>query len=125
MARRKTRVISVGGVQIGGDNPISVQSMLKTDPQNLPETLDPAPGRKKGGLRADKDRPAPGRDVQDHPLSEEEVDIPIIGDVHFNHRIALAAIDAGIDCIRINPGTINNMKKMKEVAARRRDARCR
>jgi len=106
----------VGNVAIGGDSPISVQSMLKTDPQNLPDTLNQMRELKKVGC--DLIRMAlPQQEIcANIPFLKREIDIPIIGDVHFNHAIALAAMEAGIDCVRINPGTINNTRKVKEIA---------
>jgi len=106
----------VGNVAIGGNSPISVQSMLKTDPQNLPDTLNQMRELKKVGC--DLIRMAlPQQEIcANIPFLKREIDIPIIGDVHFNHAIALAAMEAGIDCVRINPGTINNTRKVKEIA---------
>ena len=106
----------MGNVAIGGNSPISVQSMLKTDPQNLPDTLNQMRELKKVGC--DLIRMAlPQQEIcANIPFLKREIDIPIIGDVHFNHAIALAAMEAGIDCVRINPGTINNTRKVKEIA---------
>ena len=117
MERKKTRVISVGGVKIGGDNPITVQSMLKTDPQNLQETLNQLRDVKRAGCELIRIALPQEDTCKIISFLKREVDIPIIGDVHFNHRIALKAIESGIDCVRINPGTINNIKKVKEVAS--------
>jgi (E)-4-hydroxy-3-methylbut-2-enyl-diphosphate synthase len=121
--KRKTRVISVGGVRIGGGNPISVQSMLKTDPQNFQETLKQLLDVKRAGCEIIRIALPQEDTCKIIPFLKREVDIPIIGDVHFNHRIALKAVDAGIDGIRINPGTINNVKKLKDVAVACRDRR--
>jgi (E)-4-hydroxy-3-methylbut-2-enyl-diphosphate synthase len=116
MNRRPTRQIKVGGVAIGGDSPISVQSMLKTDPQNLQETLNQMRELKKVGCELVR-MTLPQQEIcKNIPFLKREIDIPIIGDVHFNHAIALAAMEAGIDCVRINPGTINNVRKIKEIA---------
>lgn len=115
--KKKTREISVGGVKIGGGNPVSVQSMLKTDPQNFQETLTQLREVKKAGCEIIRIALPQEETCKIVPFLKSEVDIPIIGDVHFNHRIALRAIEAGIDGIRINPGTINSVKKLKEVAA--------
>lgn len=116
MQRRKTRQITVGNIPIGGDSPISVQSMLKTDPQNLPETVNQMRELKKVGCELVR-MALPQQEIcKNIPFLKREVDIPIIGDVHFNHAIALAAMEAGIDCVRINPGTINNVRKIKEIA---------
>ncbi len=114
--RRQTRQINVGGVAIGGDSPISVQSMLKTDPQNLPETVSQMRELKRVGCELVRIALPQLELCKNIPFLKKEVDLPIIGDVHFNPAIALAAMEAGIDCVRINPGTINNVRKVKEIA---------
>jgi (E)-4-hydroxy-3-methylbut-2-enyl-diphosphate synthase len=117
MERKRTRQIKVGGVPVGGDSPISVQSMLKTDPQNLPETVKQMRELKKVGCELVR-MALPQQEIcKNIPFLKREVDIPLIGDVHFNHAIALAAMEVGIDCVRINPGTINNARKVKEIAS--------
>ncbi len=104
------------------ESPISVQSMLKTDPQNFQASLDQTRELKRVGC--DLVRVALPREDSCKliPFLKEEIDVPIIGDVHFNHVIALKAIEMGIDGIRVNPGTINNIRKVKEIAAAAREA---
>jgi (E)-4-hydroxy-3-methylbut-2-enyl-diphosphate synthase len=114
--RKKTRAINVGNVKIGGSNPVVVQSMLKTDPQNLQETLSQLLDLKRVGCELVRIALPNEETCKIIPFLKREVDLPIIGDVHFNHVIALKAMEMGIDCVRINPGTINNVKKVKEVA---------
>lgn len=116
MERKRTRQIKVGGVSIGGDSPISVQSMLKTDPQNVQATLSQMRALKKAGCELIRIALPQLETCKVIPFLRKEVDMPIVGDVHFSHSIALAAIEAGIDCVRINPGTINNVPKLKEIA---------
>ena len=116
MNRRRTRQINVGGILIGGNSPISVQSMLKTDPQNLPETVKQMRELKKVGCELVRIALPQQEICKNIPFLKRETELPIIGDVHFNHAIALAAMEEGIDCVRINPGTINNVRKVKEVA---------
>ncbi len=120
--RKQTRTIRVGNVGIGGENPIVVQSMLKTDAQNLQETLTQLRDLKKAGCELVRIALPQEETCTIIPFLKKEVDIPIIGDVHFNHKIALTAIEKGIDCIRINPGTINNVRKLREVANSAREA---
>jgi (E)-4-hydroxy-3-methylbut-2-enyl-diphosphate synthase len=114
--RRKTRGINVGGVKIGNGNPVVVQSMLKTDPQNFQATADQLRDLKKVGCEIVRIALPQENTCKIIPFLKSEVDMPIIGDIHFNHGIALKAMELGIDGIRINPGTINNARKMKEVA---------
>jgi (E)-4-hydroxy-3-methylbut-2-enyl-diphosphate synthase len=116
LERKKTRTISVGGVKIGGNSPIVVQSMLKTNPQNLQETVNQLRDLKRVGCEIVRMALPQEETCKVISFLKKEVEIPIIGDVHFNHTIALRAMEAGIDGIRINPGTINNARKMKEIA---------
>lgn len=114
--RRQTRSIVVGGIPIGGTSPISVQSMLKTNPEDFQATLDQARALKRVGCELIRIALPQEETCKIIPFLKREVGVPIIGDVHFNHNIALKAMEQGIDCVRINPGTINNMRKIKEVA---------
>lgn len=116
LERKKTRVIDVGGIKIGNGNPVVVQSMLKTDPQNFQATADQVRDLKRVGCEIVRIALPQEDTCKIIPFLKSEVDIPIIGDIHFNHSIALKAMELGIDGIRINPGTINNARKMKEVA---------
>lgn len=117
MKRKKTRTIRVGNVPIGGNSPIVVQSMLKTDPENFQETLNQARELKKAGCEIIRIALPELDTCKIIPFLREEAEVPIIGDIHFNHKIALKAMESGIDGIRINPGTINNVRKVKEIAA--------
>jgi (E)-4-hydroxy-3-methylbut-2-enyl-diphosphate synthase len=121
--RKKTRVIGVGGIKIGGNNPVVVQSMLKTDPQNLQATVSQLRELKRVGCEIVRIALPHEDTCKVIPFLKKEVDMPIIGDVHFNHVIALRAMESGIDGIRINPGTIDNARKMKEVAIAARERR--
>jgi len=114
--RKKTRVIKIGNVPIGGENPIAVQSMLKTDPENLEGSLVQLRELKKAGCELIRVALPTEESCNVIPFLKKEVDIPVIGDIHFNARIAFKAMEMGVDCIRINPGTINNVRKVREVA---------
>jgi (E)-4-hydroxy-3-methylbut-2-enyl-diphosphate synthase len=116
MKRKKTRVVKVGDISVGGDNPIVVQSMLNTDPENFQETLNQARELKKAGCELIRIALPELDTCKILPFLRSEVDVPIIGDIHFNHKIAIKAMEQGIDAIRINPGTINNVRKVREVA---------
>jgi len=116
IVRKKTKKIKIGKVALGGNAPIVVQSMLKTNPENFQETLTQARELKNAGCELIRIALPHEETCQILPFLRREIDIPIIGDVHFNHKIALKAMETGIDAVRINPGTINNIKKMREVA---------
>jgi (E)-4-hydroxy-3-methylbut-2-enyl-diphosphate synthase len=114
--RKKTIKIKIGKVAVGGNAPIVVQSMLKTNPENFQETLDQARDLKNAGCELIRIALPHEETCQILPFLRREIDVPIIGDVHFNHKIAIKAMESGIDCVRINPGTINNVRKVREIA---------
>ena len=103
------RQISVGGVPIGGGAPVAVQTMTKTETANLAATMDQI--RRVADAGADIVRVAVPRDKDVDALKTIVADspIPVIADIHFNHTLALKAIDAGAHCVRINPGNIGEI----------------
>jgi (E)-4-hydroxy-3-methylbut-2-enyl-diphosphate synthase len=112
------RQIFVGGVPIGGGAPVVVQTMTKTETANLPATMEQI--RKVADAGADIVRCAVPREQDAEALKTivRESPIPIIADIHFNHTLALKAIDAGAHCIRLNPGNIGGREKVAEVAVK-------
>src|SRR5207237_4698262 len=112
------RHVNVGGVQIGGGAPVVVQTMTKTETANLAATMEQI--RKVADAGADVVRVAVPRDKDVEALKTivRESPIPIIADIHFNHTLALKAIDAGAHCIRLNPGNIGGPDNVAEAAAR-------
>src|SRR5215207_8622657 len=110
------RHVTVGGVQIGGGAPVAVQTMCKTETANLSATMEQIRTVAEAG--ADLVRVAVPRDKDVEALKTivKESPIPVIADIHFNHTLALKAIDAGADCIRLNPGNIGGPEKVAEVA---------
>src|SRR3978361_978845 len=112
------RQILVGDVPVGGGAPVAVQTMTKTETANLAATM--AQIRTVAEAGADIGRVAVPRDKDIEALKTIVVEspIPIIADIHFNHTLALKAIDAGAHCVRLNPGNIGGPDKVAEVAAR-------
>jgi len=112
------RQIHVGGVPIGGGAPVAVQTMTKTETANLQATMDQI--RRVAEAGADIVRVAVPRepDVAALRTIVAESPIPVIADIHFNHTLALKALDAGAHCVRINPGNIGGPEKTAEVVAR-------
>lgn len=113
--RRKSRKVFVGGVAIGGDAPISVQTMTKTKTSDIEATV-----------RQIKEAEEAGCDIIRVTVNDKEAaeaireivkrsNIPIVADIHFNHIFALKAIDAGVSKVRINPGNIGSEERIKEV----------
>src|ERR671925_339716 len=123
MARRRLplaavaskRQIDVGGVKIGGGAPVAVQSMTKTETADYDATLRQIRAIADAG--GDLVRCAVPREKDVEALSRLVVEspIPVIADIHFNHTLALKAIEAGAHCIRINPGNIGGHEKVAEV----------
>src|SRR5918993_322235 len=116
------RSVNVGGGQIGGGAPVVVQTMTKTETANLAATMDQI--RKVAEAGADVVRVAVPRDKDIEALKTIVVDspIPVIADIHFNHTLALKALDVGAHCVRLNPGNIGGPDKVAEVADRARSA---
>jgi (E)-4-hydroxy-3-methylbut-2-enyl-diphosphate synthase len=110
------RQIFVGRVPIGGGAPVVVQTMTKTETANLTATMDQI--RKVADAGADVVRCAVPREPDAEALRTivAESPIPVIADIHFNHTLALKAIEAGAHCIRLNPGNIGGRDKVAEVA---------
>ncbi len=113
--RRKTRSIAVGGVVVGGGAPVVVQSMTKTDTRDVAATSAEIRRLERAGAEivrlAVPDRAAALalRNIK------KRVRVPLIADIHFDHRLALAALAAGVDGLRINPGNIGSREKVREV----------
>jgi len=116
------RQIDVGGVKIGGGAPVAVQSMTKTETADLAATMRQIRAIADAG--GDLVRCAVPREEDAEALRTivAESPIPVIADIHFNHTLALKAIDAGAHCIRLNPGNIGGPDKVAEVADRARAA---
>ncbi|MBI5286005.1 MAG: flavodoxin-dependent (E)-4-hydroxy-3-methylbut-2-enyl-diphosphate synthase [Deltaproteobacteria bacterium] len=113
--RRKTRQINVGGVLIGGDAPISVQSMTNTDTRDVSATINQVHALEKVGCEIVRVA-VPNMEAAE-VLGEikKAISIPLIADIHFDYRLALRAIDAGVDGLRLNPGNIRSEERVKEV----------
>jgi (E)-4-hydroxy-3-methylbut-2-enyl-diphosphate synthase len=115
--RRKTRAIHVGAVQIGGDAPVVVQSMTCTDTRDIKGTVKQIKRLEKAGCEIvrvaipDEEAAEAVKDIR------RKISVPLIADIHFNHRLALAAIENGADAIRVNPGNIGKDKIMEVVRA--------
>jgi (E)-4-hydroxy-3-methylbut-2-enyl-diphosphate synthase len=111
------RQIHVGSVAVGGGAPVAVQTMTKTETANLSATMDQI--RRVADAGADIVRVAVPREQDVEALKTIVVQspIPVIADIHFNHTLAIKAIEAGAHCVRINPGNIGGPDKVAEVLA--------
>jgi (E)-4-hydroxy-3-methylbut-2-enyl-diphosphate synthase len=115
------RQIHVGDVPIGGGAPVVVQTMTKTETANLTATMDQI--RRCAEAGADLVRVAVPRDEDAEALKTivAESPVPIIADIHFNHTLAIKAIENGAACVRLNPGNIGGPEKVAEVVAKARE----
>ena len=113
--RRKTKVINVGSVKVGGDNPISVQSMTNTLTTDIKATINQINDIQNEG--ADIVRVSCPDEDSSRALKEitKNIDIPIVADIHFHYKRAIEAAENGASCLRINPGNIGSRDKIKEV----------
>ena len=122
--RRKTKEIKVGKVKVGGNNPISVQSMTNTLTTDIKATIKQI--NEIHGEGADIVRVSCPDESSSRALKEiiKHVDVPIVADIHFHYRRAIEAAESGASCLRINPGNIGNVKRIKEVVKAARDNDC-
>ena len=122
--RRKTKVINVGDVKIGGDNPISVQSMTNTLTTDVKATINQINSISEEGADIvrvscpDKDSTLALKEIIKH------IPIPIVADIHFHYKRAIEAAESGAKCLRINPGNIGDKKKVHEVLSAAKNNDC-
>ncbi|MDR1464078.1 MAG: flavodoxin-dependent (E)-4-hydroxy-3-methylbut-2-enyl-diphosphate synthase [Oscillospiraceae bacterium] len=117
MPRRKSRAVRAGNLIIGGDAPVSVQSMLSRPAHDIPASLSQAKELEAAGCQLIR-AAVPDRDAV--PLIaalKEAVGVPIAADIHFDYRLALESVAAGADKIRLNPGNIGGQDRVRAVAA--------
>ena len=122
--RKKTRVINVGDVKIGGDNPISVQSMTNTLTTDVKATISQINAIHEEG--ADIVRVSCPDEDSTKALKEitQNVKLPIIADIHFHYKRAIEAAENGAKCLRINPGNIGDKQKIHDVLSAAKNNDC-
>lgn len=113
--RRASREVSVGTVALGGSNPIRIQSMTKTDTTNVSATLRQIGQLARAGCELVRVAVPDEESVIAFGQIKRRARLPLIADVHFNHRLALLALEAGADKIRINPGNIRRPEKLLSI----------
>jgi len=113
--RRKTRQISIGSVKVGGDAPLSVQSMTKTDTRDIRKTVNQIQRLERAGCEIV--RVAVVDEEAAHAIAQikKRIHIPLIADIHFHYRLALKAMASGADGLRINPGNIGGRDRLKSI----------
>ncbi|MCJ7656421.1 MAG: flavodoxin-dependent (E)-4-hydroxy-3-methylbut-2-enyl-diphosphate synthase [Candidatus Atribacteria bacterium] len=113
--RRKTRSVKVGSLEIGGNAPISVQSMTNTDTKNISDTVSQIKRMEKEGCELVRVAVPDLESCYSLPLIKKEISIPLVADIHYDYKLALKSIESGVDGLRINPGNIGNSEKIKLV----------
>ncbi|MGP1276069.1 MAG: flavodoxin-dependent (E)-4-hydroxy-3-methylbut-2-enyl-diphosphate synthase [Caulobacterales bacterium] len=122
--RRVSRKIRVGSVEVGGDAPISVQSMTNTPTSDARATIDQIRGLEEAGADIvrvscpDEESTAAFRTIA------REAKVPLVADIHFHYKRGIEAAEAGAACLRINPGNIGSMERVKEVVSAARNNGC-
>ena len=121
ISRRKTRKIMVGNVAVGGDAPISVQSMTNTETTDVKATVEQIHRLEKAGVDIVRVS-VPTMDAADAFKSiRAQIKTPLVADIHFDYRIALKVLKYGADCLRINPGNIGSVERVKTIVDSAKD----
>lgn len=115
--RRKTRTIRVGNVEVGGDSPVSVQSMTNTDTRDVVKTVAQIHRLQAAGCDIVRVAVLDIEAAQAIRAIKEQITIPLIADIHFDHRLAIASMENGVDGVRINPGNLGGEDKISSVIA--------
>ncbi len=113
--RRKTRAVKVGSLTVGGDAPISIQSMTFTKTDDREATLAQILDLERAGCEIVRFSVPDEQCAASIPYLKEHTHVPLVADIHFNYRLALSAAEYGIDKIRINPGNIGDDERVREV----------
>jgi len=113
--RKPTKTIHIGHVKVGGDNPIVVQSMTNTKTQNIAETVSQIQRLESAGCEIIRVAVPHMEAAIAIPKIKEQIHIPLIADIHFDYKLAIAAAEHGADAIRINPGNIGDMASIQKV----------
>ena len=114
--RRKTKVVNFAEQPVGGEAPISVQSMCNTKTENIEATVSQIRELEAVGCEIIRVAVPDKKAAQAVAEIKEKINIPLVADIHFDHQLALMAVENGVDALRINPGNIGSAQKVKEVA---------
>ncbi len=115
MKRNKTKSVRVGQLTIGGNAPITVQSMTNTKTEDVKATIDQIRKLEEAGCDIVRIAVPHTKVAKAIPQIKNEITIPLVADIHFNYRLAVEALEAGADKIRINPGNIGSKDKIKKI----------
>ena len=113
--RRVTKALQVGNVQVGGDAPISVQSMTKTDTRDVAATVAQIRQLEEAGCEIIRSAVPDMEAAEALADIKRQINIPLVADIHFHYQLALKALESGVDCLRLNPGNIRDREKVEAV----------
>ncbi len=119
--RRKTRQVNVGGVTIGGDAPVRIQSMTTSHTRDVAQTVDQIQQLAEAGCELVRVACPTEEDARALGRIKSRITIPLIADIHFNHRFALIALDEGVDKLRLNPGNIGKKERTVEIVRKAKE----
>ena len=121
--RRVTKSLYVGGVKVGGDAPVTVQSMTKTDTRDVSATVRQIKELEEVGCDIIRSAVPDMEAAKAIPEIKKQINIPLVADIHFHYQLALECINGGVDMLRLNPGNIRDAGKVKQVvqAAKERE----
>ena len=122
MRRKKTRLVRLGDLTIGGGAPITVQSMTKTDTRDIQATVRQIQELEQAGCEIVRAAVLDQEAAEALGAIRKQIHIPLVADIHFDYRLALTAIAAGVDGLRINPGNIGSELGVQKVAAAAKSA---
>ena len=120
--RKKTREVKVGNLFIGGNHPITVQSMTRSKTEDWKSTIREIHELEKSGCEIIRCSANSSEAAEALREIKKQINIPLVADIHFDYKLALLAVKAGVDKIRINPGNIGNNEKIREVVRACKDA---
>jgi len=115
MTRRVTKAVNVGSVKVGGDAPITVQSMTKTDTRDVKATVNQILELEDTGCEIIRCAVPDMEAANALSAIKKEIHIPLVADIHFHYQLALESLRQGVDCLRLNPGNIRDADKVREV----------
>ena len=115
MKRRITQPVYVGDVQIGGNSPISIQSMTKTDTRDVKSTVKQIKELEEAGCDIIRCAVPDKEAATALKYIKSKIKIPLIADIHFHYQLALESLKSGVDCLRLNPGNIRDKEKVSEI----------
>ncbi len=113
--RNETKIINIGGVQIGGGNPIAIQSMTNTKTHDVEATVNQILKLEEAGCEIVRVAVPDGQAARAISDITKRIHIPLVADIHFDYRLALMAIENGVQKLRINPGNIGNSERVQKV----------